>query len=796
MNERPPAAPKPLSPFIAQIPTLASGLMFLYFLRFIEPVSAGETIRIAWEWAPSLGVSLSFIIDGLSLIFALLITGIGAIIFLYSNSYLGKKPQFDRFILFLFAFELSMLGLVLADNLIALFVFWELTTVTSYLLIGFNHAEPRSRRNALQALLVTGMGGLALLAGLILMGSVAGTFEISEINAQGDVLREHALYTAITILVLAGAFTKSAQIPFHFWLPNAMAAPTPVSAYLHSATMVKAGVYLMARLHPSLSGTDLWLWSLTIAGAITAVWASILALRQRDLKQALAYTTLMALGALTLFLAADATIAITAAATFLVVHSLYKAALFLVVGCVDQQTGTREVTRLRGLGRAMPITAAAAAISGLSMAGFPPLIGFIGKELKYKGALAVASEPVFVAAAALLANALMVAVAAILVWRVFYSKAPPADPTPIAKTPGEPAISMWIGPVLLAALGLAFGVAPGLIGEILIEPAVIAISGGAADVELKIWHGVNLPLILSIVTFALGGLIYAYHVPIRRWLIAMERSLFDMDRFWDRFMDGLKALAAWQTRILQSGVLRLYLMTVFATIAFGLIGTWVAVGAAAPTLAALGSELASVPVKHYAIAALLVAGAVTTLVARSRIAAIAGLGVVGIAVALFFIVFGAPDVAITQLLVETLVVVLVAVALLRLPLLENDPGPLKRPAAALVAIAMGVMASLLVIAATRGPLDLTLTAFFQEASWPQAFGRNIVNVILVDFRAIDTFGEIAVVVVAALGAFALLKGVGARRPAGGDADAAHAPAHDGALERAALKQTEAAEADR
>jgi multicomponent Na+:H+ antiporter subunit A len=415
---------------------------------------------------------------------------------------------------------LSMLGLVLADNLLTLFVFWELTTITSYLLIGFDHATKKSRRSALQALLLTGTGGLALLAGFILIGTVAGTFELSEIRAQGDVLKDHALYLPILILVLAGTFTKSAQFPFHFWLPNAMAAPTPVSAYLHSATMVKAGIYLMARMHPNLGGTEVWMWTLTIFGAVTAVFASFMAVKQTDLKQALAYTTLMALGTLTLFLGADTGYAITAAVTFLIVHSFYKAALFLIVGLIDHGTGTREADILGGLARAMPITAAAAAVSALSMAGFPPFLGFIGKELKYAGALWPSNPSRFACrgggAAGQRADVRRGGhrgLQAVLAAR--------ASPRRSSRTKGPGGCCRPRDPGRRGAL---FGLAPGLLAG-LVNPGVAAILGPDAQPgELKLWAGVNMPLILSIATFVLGVLLYAVHGRLRAWLNRRARG--------------------------------------------------------------------------------------------------------------------------------------------------------------------------------------------------------------------------------------------------------------------------------
>jgi len=738
------------------LPIALSAALFLYFLSLVPAIADGQVLRVAWDWVPSLGIALSFLVDGLSLTFALLISGIGTLIFLYSNTYLAGHPQFGRFALFLTGFMLAMLGLVLADNLIALFVFWELTTVTSYLLIGFGHETAKGRRSALQALFVTGAGALAMLAGFILLGFVAGSFELSVILAQGEALKAHALYLPILILILAGSFTKSAQVPFHFWLPNAMAAPTPVSAFLHSATMVKAGVYLMARLHPGLSGTDAWLWTLTVAGAVTAVFASVMALRQTDLKQALAYTTLMALGTLTLFLGQESGYAMTAFATFLIVHSLYKAGLFLVVGCIDHATGTREAEILGGLGRAMPVTALAAALAALSMAGFPPFLGFIGKELKYAGALAVASEPVLVAGAVLLANALMLAVAGVVAFRPFWRPAGGPLPRPAHEAPWP----MLAGPVVLAGLGAVFGLYPDLLQVGLVDPTVAALLGTADEAkELKLWAGVNLPLILSGATIALGLALYLAHRPLRAALARIDAATPTMDVWWDSFLAGLKGLAAWQTRTIQSGVMRSYIFVTFATVFVGLGGTLLARGVQ-PEF----PDLSAITWENLALVLLIAAGALIAAVTRSRIAAMAALGVVGIGVAMIFIVFGAPDVAITQLLVETLVVVLVAVALLRLPALDAPGTRDRRPLDAAIAVAVGGVVTITLLAVLDTPLDRRLTEFFETASWTEAFGRNIVNVILVDFRALDTFGEIAVVVIAALSAYALLRTTDKRRP--------------------------------
>ena len=734
---------------VGWLPVVLAGALFVAFLSFVPSVEGGASLRYGWQWVPSLGVSLSFVIDGLSLTFALLISGIGALVFLYSNTYLAGHPHYARFALFLTSFMLAMLGLVLSDNLISLFVFWELTTITSYLLIGFGHETAKGRRSALQALFVTGAGALALLAGFILLGMSAGSFELSVILEQGDALKSSPLYIPILILVLAGTFTKSAQFPFHFWLPNAMAAPTPVSAFLHSATMVKAGVYLMARLHPALSGTEAWMWSLTIAGTFTAVFSSVLALRQTDLKQALAYTTLMALGTLTLFLGQESGYAMTAFATFLIVHSMYKAALFLLVGCIDYRTGTRETDILGGLGRLMPVSALAAALAALSMAGFPPFLGFIGKELKYAGALAVGTEPLLVAIALLVANALMLAVAGIVAFRPFWRSSGAVLP----KTPREAPWPMLVGPVLLALLGALFGLMPGLLQSSLIDPMVASLLGSADDAkDLKLWAGVNWPLILSVATVVLGTLFYLFHQRLRGLLAILETKLPNFDRGWDRFLVGLKSFARWQTWLIQNGELRRYIFVTFA-VAFGAIAVTLAARGVWPTTL----DLSSVSWKNLALVVLIIIGTLVTTITNSRVTALASLGVVGIGVAMIFIVFSAPDVAITQLLVETLVVVLVGVALLRLPVLDKDGARDFRPIDAVLAGAMGLVVTVVLLVILENPLDRRLTDFFETASWPEAFGRNVVNVILVDFRALDTFGEIAVVVIAGLSAYALLR---------------------------------------
>jgi multicomponent Na+:H+ antiporter subunit A len=728
-------------------PALGSAVACAGFAGLLPTIAGYGSIRLAWPWIPGLGVELSFLIDGLALTFALLITGIGALVFAYSASYFKGHPKLVRLLTLLVLFELSMLGLVLADNLILMFVFWELTTVTSFLLVGFDHERADARNKALQALLVTAAGGLALLAGILLIGAVAGTLEASALPAAAAALKADPLYPAILVLVLLGAFTKSAQFPFHFWLPNAMAAPTPVSAYLHSATMVKAGVYLLARLTPALGGTGPWLWTLTIVGGVTAVLASIWALRQTDLKLTLAYTTVMALGTLTMFLGGASAIALAAAVTFLIVHAFYKAALFLAVGILDKKAGSREVDELGGLAAPMWRTWVVVALAALSMAGFPPFLGFVGKELKYEGALAVASEPLLVVSFAVAANAMMVALAGLVAIKPFLGAR-----TAAAAKAGEPPFAMWLGPAALAAGGLVFGIAPELVGAALVNPTASVMIGDRVAKEFKLWHGVNIPLMLSILTFGLGVVIYLALGRIRRGLAAAEAGgLWAAETGYDRLLAGTKALASWQTRVVQTGRHTQYFLWTTTVLA---VLMWA--GLAFGGFAVIPRGVAPISLIELTMLALAAFGAVVTVVTRSRLLAILALGLVGSAVAAIFVFYGAIDVAMTQLLVETLIVVIVAVALLRLPRLTPNPGLEVRWGHLGVAVATGVATSLALMAVLATELDRRITGFFEQASATEAFGRNIVNVILVDFRALDTLGEIAVVVVAALGAVALL----------------------------------------
>jgi multicomponent Na+:H+ antiporter subunit A len=719
----------------------------VYFASNAHLVASGHPLHESYPWVPALGVNLSFRLDGLGLLFALLITGVGALILVYAGGYLAGHAQLGRLYAFLLMFMASMLGLVLTDNLLALFVFWELTSLSSYLLIGFDHERGEARAAALQALLVTGGGGLALLAGLLLLGQAGGSLELSTLLGQADTLRSHPLYVPGLLLILVGAFTKSAQFPFHFWLPGAMEAPTPVSAYLHSATMVKAGIYLLARLSPALGGTDIWVWTVTVVGGATMLVGAWLALVQSDLKRVLAYSTISALGTLTLLLGLGGTLAVKAAMAFLLGHALYKGALFLVAGALDHETGTRDADRLGGLFRAMPVTALAAGVAALSMAGVPPLFGFLSKELSYEAALH-APAAAWVTAGVVAANILLVAVAGVAGLRPFLGKAIPT-PRPAHEAPP----SLWLGPLALAGLSIALGVWPALGADVLVSAAGTFVLGGAVDTHLTLWHGLTPAFALSAVTLVGGVSVYA-----GRGLLRRAASRWDSFGRWgpagwyELALRALSGLALGQTRLLQSGYLRYYLMIVLVTTA----------GLAGATLVGRGRlvEPADWSGLHFydaGLVVLILLATVATVLARSRLAAIAALGVVGYSVALVFVLFGAPDVAMTQFLVETLTVILFVVVFCHLPESPALSRALARGRDAMLAAAVGVLMTALVLIATEVQYHAPISSYFAEHSLPDAHGRNLVNVILVDFRGLDTLGEITVLAVAGVGVYALLK---------------------------------------
>jgi len=745
-----------LAPWVHRAAREATGLLLAllplgltaYFLGCAPGVAAGEPVRAAYTWVPTLGVAFSLRLDGLSLLFALLICGVGALILIYAGGYLAGHERLGRFYAYLLLFMASMLGVALADNVVTLFVFWELTSFSSYLLIGFDRERAAARAAALQALVVTAMGGVALLAGLLLLGQAGGSLELSELLARGSELAAHPLAVMALLLIFFGAFTKSAQVPFHFWLPNAMEAPTPVSAYLHAATMVKAGIYLLARLTPIFGESETWFLVVTAVGAVTMLTGAWLALRADDLKRILAYSTVSSLGTMTLLLGLGTPAAAQAVVVYLFAHALYKGALFLVAGIIDHETGARRVPDLGGLRRAMPLTAAAAGVAALSMAGVPPLAGFLSKELHYAAAWESPQAATVLAGASVLAGMLLFAAAGLAAYRPFFG-----EPRPTPRQPHDPPASLWLGPALLAGLGALFGLLPWLVDAAVLAPAVAAIRAEPATLHLALWHAWNPVLGLSLITLAGGLGFLATRNALQRWTSGLGTlESLAAQRWFERALKLVNGLARWQTRFLQSGYLRYYLITVIsATVGLSGYAVWTRVPFSPPGswLDALAYELA--------VAALILAAAWTVVRSTSRLGAIAALGVVGYGVAILYILFGAPDLAMTQFLVETLTVILFVLVFYHLPrfsVLTRTPARVRD---AVVALALGGFVATLVLLATSAPGESTLTPYFLEQSLPAAHGRNVVNVILVDFRALDTLGEITVLSVAGIGVYALLK---------------------------------------
>lgn len=737
----------------AWVLALAPTFVFATLLSFAGAIHSGQVIAFDFVWFSSLDVNVALRLDGLSYLMACLITGIGALIVIYAGGYMHGHPQLGRFYLYLLSFMGAMLGLVLSDNLILLFVFWELTSITSYLLIGFNHEEKASRWKALQALLVTGLGAMSMLAGFILIAMETGTFSISEVNGMGDLLGASPFYTAIVILVLGGAFTKSAQVPFHFWLPNAMAGPTPVSAYLHSATMVKAGIYLMALLTPALGGSELWGNTLSIFGGATLLLAVTLGLFQKDVKSILAYTTLAVLGLLTMLLGIGTEYAIKAMVVFLIGHALYKATLFMVAGSIDHETGTRDVLLLRGLRGLMPITALAGGLAALSMSGLPPFFGFIGKELIYKAGVSLSGAELSLLVVALVGNLLMMGLALNVGIAPFFGK---ANHSALPKKPHEAPVSMWLGPILLGVSGLVIGILPFLVTGALVAPAIASIMGESIHpVDLALWHLVkpNLPLLLSGVTIVGGLLVFICRKKF--WSIA-DRVLttirpYGADAIYERIFNATIWFAKTQTRCLQTGRLHDYVFFIILTTVCFLAWAIISFGGLNFSV-----DWASFDLLIVCLVVIMIVAAVIAVAARSYITVLVALGVVGFGVALIFAYYGAPDLAITQLLVETLTVVLFLFVVLRLPELKTISSRFTRVRDAIIATAFGSLITVLLLKAVSIQFDHAISDKLAAMSYPMAKGKNVVNVILVDFRALDTMGEIVVIAVAALGIAALV----------------------------------------
>ncbi|KTF69431.1 cation:proton antiporter [Sphingomonas sp. WG] len=712
---------------------------------------AGDAPTIRLGWIPMLGLDLSLWMDPVALLFAGLILGIGLLVIVYAQGYLGKDEPTARFLSFLMLFQGAMLGIALASNVLLMLVFWELTSLASFLLIGFWRDRAEARQGARMALTITGGGGLALIAGMVLLGKAAGSYELAEILARGQMVQASPLYPAILILVLIGAFTKSAQFPFHFWLPHAMAAPTPVSAYLHSATMVKAGVFLLARLWPVLAGTDLWFSIVVPVGLATMLFGAGVALFRYDLKAILAYSTISQLGLMVMLLGFGTVAAVTAAIFHILNHAAFKAALFMHAGIIDHETGTRDIRRLGGLARVLPLTATLGVLAASAMAGVPPLGGFISKEMM----LEQSAHTVFMGQALLVPVLATVAAMLSAAYSLRYAVGLHFGPrrTGEVTAPHDPRALLLGPPALLVLIALALGLLPMTLAGPLVAAASAVVTGTAAPtLHLALWHGVNPALLMSMGAVAVAILLlWGYRIVAA----GMEQLPSpDAKRMFDASIEVFVRAMRQASALVHVAALQRYVFVLFIVVLA--LGLEAALRFGAP--AGAGATNPASPVAIVAWGALMIATVAVVAVDRRRFLALIFISVIGLVMALAFVHLSAPDLALTQIAVEVVTILLM---LLALHLLPGSPPRLsgvgRRLRDAAIAIAAGGGTGWLAWAIMTRPVREGISRFHWENSYAGGGGTNVVNVTLVDFRAFDTLGEIIVLGIAGLSIFALLE---------------------------------------
>ena len=734
----------------AILPAIALGII----VSLIPQVMAGHYPSVSYEWVPALSLSISFFLDGLGLMFTLLILGIGLLVILYARYYLSPGDNAGRFYASLMLFMTAMLGVVLSSNLVQLWFFWELTSVSSFLLISFWSNRSDARKGARMALTVTGAGGLALLAGLLLIGEVVGSYDLQTVLASGTLITQHQLYPLIVVLVLLGAFTKSAQFPFHFWLPHAMAAPTPVSAYLHSATMVKAGIFLMARFYPVLSHTELWFVLVSLVGLTTLLVGAYTALFKHDLKGLLAYSTISHLGLITLLLGLDTELASLAAMFHVINHAVFKASLFMAAGIIDHESGSRDMRKLNGLMKYMPYTATLAMVAAASMAGVPLMNGFLSKEMLFAESLhqdILGAMSWLIPLLVTVGGALAVAYSLRFIHDVFFN----GEPIDLPKTPHEPPRYMRVPVEILVVLCFLVGVFPELIvGDLLVAVGASLMPTGVPEFSLSIWHGFNLPLLMSLLAVLGGMALYSQ----RKHMFAFQAQFSEVDakQVFEHIIQTLVRRADNVYTFIDNGRFQRYAtwIIVVAILALGvpLLGLTDAGGSLPKSdldLVSLGGAL------------LLIVGSVATvLLSHRRLLALVTISVVGLVVSVAFAWFSAPDLALTQLSVEVATIILFLLALYFLPqkmsLFNLPPARIARDLG--LATLIGSLIGTLTYAMLTRPME-SISEFFTLNAKTGGGGTNVVNVILVDFRGFDTFGEITVLAIAAIGIYKLLAGI-------------------------------------
>ena len=732
---------------------LSAPAIGLGLLALLTPeILAGTVPRTQHDWVPAIGLDFTLRMDGLAWLFGLLVLGIGTLVVQYGRHYLSPTDSAQRFFCYLMLFMGAMLGMVLSGNLLLLMVFWELTSISSFLLIGFWSHRKEARDGARMALVITGGGGLALLGGVLLIGRIVGSYDLDAVLAAGDVIRAHAGYPWALGLILLGIFTKSAQFPFHFWLPHAMAAPTPVSAYLHSATMVKAGVFLLARLHPALAGTELFFWVVSSIGAVTLLIGAVNALTQHDLKGVLAYSTISHLGLITLLFGLSAPMAVLAGVFHILNHATFKASLFMAAGIVDHEAHSRDLRHLGGLRRLMPITAILTIGGSLAMAGIPLFNGFLSKEMLLAEVL-VAPGPegmrLALTTAAALAGLLGVAYSLRLVRETFFG----TGPRQVEGTPHDPAFGMWWPVAALVGLCLLVGLAPAWSAGTVVNTAAGAILGAALpEVHLALWHGINTPLLLSLAGIIGGTALYLLLARFAN--LAGRHPVSQGKAAFERLLKALFTVANRSTQALANGSLQRMLGALFVVaIAVG-AAPWLMDGVVRPAWPAPQS----LPLLGWLLWLVMMTCAISALfLYRQRLLAVLVLGGTGLMVAMVFVFLSAPDLALTQLMVEMITLVLMLLGMNYLPAQSPaERAPWKARRDAVIAIAGGTGLAALAYTAMTLPAN-TVAGELLARSLPEGYGRNVVNVILVDFRGFDTFGEIAVFGIAALVVHALLR---------------------------------------
>ncbi|NJH98166.1 Na+/H+ antiporter subunit A [Staphylococcus agnetis] len=753
--------------FVLPIPVV----LFAYFLTYLQPTMSGHYEKASMKWMPQIGMNFDIYVDGLGLLFSLLITGIGSLVVLYSISYLSRSEQLGNFYCYLLMFMSAMLGVVLSDNLLVLYLFWELTSFSSFLLISFWRHKEKSLYGAMKSMMITVFGGLSLLGGFILLYIASGTWSIRELVRHVDDIHTSPFFLLAMIFIIIGAMTKSAQFPFYIWLPDAMEAPTPVSAYLHSATMVKAGIYLIARLTPLFAVSQGWIWTVTLFGLVTLFWGSLNATKQQDLKGILAFSTVSQLGMIMSMLGIGAVsyhfngaenqfyVAAYSAAIFhLINHATFKGALFMITGAVDHATGTRDIKKLGGLMTIMPISFTLTIITSLSMAGVPPFNGFLSKEQFLEAMIEVTSANVF----SLNTLGLLLPIVAVIgsiftfvysfkfITEIFLGN---YQPDALPHKAHEASILMNIPPIILSTLVIAIGLFPSLVSTPLVEPAVKSIANiDNITAEFHLWHGFTPAFMATLIIYVVGAILLLTH---KKWVPVIKGlpQFLTLNYWYDQTGRYSPFYATQLTRTYMTGFSRNNIVIIFTTLIIITVVTLILV----PFTFDFKHVSPIHPYEFISVITIIIA-AVMIMFARSRLFSIIMLSAVGYSMAIFFIFFNAPDLALTQFVVETISTALFLLCFYHLPNMSRyNETPRFKIVNVVISISVGLIVTILGLIAYGNRHFISISEFYKKHVYDLAEGKNMVNVILVDFRGTDTLFESAVLGIAGMAIYTLIK---------------------------------------